>query len=358
MVENSPELNSRLAAVIFLDMVGYSAMMSRNAPKAMSCIGEIETMIRSCQPEFEGKLIKMLGDGAIVQFPTGLSAVNFARKMLELVSARNLKAPKPDRFELRIGIHLGDFYEKDGDIYGDSVNIAARVQPLADPGGIAMTGTVYSQIKNQMSVRGALMPPVKLKNIPERMKIFLIPPADTSYSLWKIRRRAAAAPIGWGAAITVCIAVSAWLYFQKPWEPVRLGLLYVRAPAQNTGIDENRAMARELEEEMNQQFSSLPEIQWVTRAGVLDLFSQEGIEDPEAIERMETKACKAARRGGLSYSLVCSIEPAGKGHWRLNSKIVCTKIRSVVGSFVSEGNDTKKMTHDLVDQFKVWLKSI
>src|SRR5207244_3315593 len=131
----------RLAAVMFLDMVGYSALMSRSESQAMTCVKDLEAILRAEVSAAGGRLVKLMGDGSMAEFPTGGAAVACARRIQEVVAAR--KAANPDcPFDVRIGLHLGEVSDEGGDLFGDAVNIAARIQPLADPGGIAMSGTV------------------------------------------------------------------------------------------------------------------------------------------------------------------------------------------------------------------------
>lgn len=168
--------NRRLAAVMFLDMVGYSALMAKDEARALACVGELEKLLRIEIPRAGGRLVKFLGDGSMAEFPTALSAVHCSINVLAVIEANNAWTPVPNRYAVRIGLHLGELVDVENDIFSDTVNVAARVQPLAEPGGIAMTSLIYSQIKNQMDLKGTYLAPVKLKNIPEKIRIFLVHP--------------------------------------------------------------------------------------------------------------------------------------------------------------------------------------
>lgn len=183
-----PSEKRRLAAVMFLDMVGYSALMSRDEAKALSCVKRLEDILRAEIPKSGGRLVKLLGDGSLAEFSTAASAVSCARKILAVIASANASRPIEERFAVRIGLHLGDLVEKGGDIFGDAVNIAARIQPLADPGGIAMSAVVQAQVKNQLPPMGLLLAPQKLKNIPEKVSVFVICPPEASYILWRWQR--------------------------------------------------------------------------------------------------------------------------------------------------------------------------
>lgn len=177
--QSSPGLgqpNRRLAAVMFLDMVGYSAMMAKDEGRALACVGELEKLLRAEVPKFGGRVVKFMGDGSMAEFPTALSSVRCSQSVLEAVESNNAWVPAAQRYGVRIGLHLGELVDRDDDIFSNAVNVAARIQPLADPGGIAMSSFIYSQIESQLKLAGTYLPPQKLKNIPEKMRIFLVHP--------------------------------------------------------------------------------------------------------------------------------------------------------------------------------------
>jgi adenylate cyclase len=203
--------NRRLAAVMFLDMVGYSAMMSKDEARALACVGELEKLLRAEVPKFGGRLVKFLGDGSMAEFPTALSAVRCSQSVLSAVESNNAWVPLANRYAVRIGLHLGELVDVQDDIFSDTVNVAARVQPLADPGGIALTSFIYSQIKNQLELKGTYLPPVKLKNIPEKIRIFLVEPAGgepTSRAMRRHRELAVKALV-----IIAVVLVVGWLAY-------------------------------------------------------------------------------------------------------------------------------------------------
>ncbi|MBI2812981.1 MAG: adenylate/guanylate cyclase domain-containing protein [Opitutae bacterium] len=171
-----PQQNRRLAAIMFLDMVGYSAMMSKDEARALACVGELEKLLRAEIPRHGGRLVKFLGDGSMAEFPTALSSVTCSLNVLSAIEANNAWIAPENRYAVRIGLHLGELVDVQDDIFSDTVNVAARIQPLADPGGIAMSSFLYSQIKNQLNLKGTYLPPQKLKNIPEKIRIFLVHP--------------------------------------------------------------------------------------------------------------------------------------------------------------------------------------
>lgn len=203
-----PQPNRRLAAVMFLDMVGYSAMMAGDEERALACVAELEKLLREEVPKFGGRVVKFLGDGSMMEFPTALSAVRCSQAVLEAVQANNAWVPPEKRYNVRIGLHLGELVDRQDDIFSNAVNVAARIQPLADPGGIAMSSFIYSQVENQLDLKGTYLPPQKLKNIPEKMRIFLVDPVGGDKAGRAIRRH---------KPFAVKVAVAALLVIAAAW---------------------------------------------------------------------------------------------------------------------------------------------
>ncbi|HKB56588.1 MAG TPA: adenylate/guanylate cyclase domain-containing protein [Lacunisphaera sp.] len=207
--------NRRLAAVMFLDMVGYSAMMSKDEARALACVGELEKLLRAEVPRAGGRLVKFLGDGSMAEFPTALSAVRCSQSVLSAVESNNAWVPAEKRYSVRIGLHLGELVDRADDIFSNAVNVAARIQPLADPGGIAMSSFIYSQIENQLDLKGVYLPPQKLKNIPEKMRIFLVEPAAGVTTGRAIRRhRALATKAVVNVVVAVLVVLGLWLGYR------------------------------------------------------------------------------------------------------------------------------------------------
>ena len=204
-----PQQNRRLAAVMFLDMCGYSAMMAKDEAQALFCVGELEKLLRAEIPRAGGRLVKFLGDGSMAEFPTALAAVTCSQSVLAAIEANNAWVPLEKRYAVRIGLNLGELVDVQEDIFSDTVNVAARVQPLADPGGIAMTSLIYLQVKNQLNLKGTYLPPQKLKNIPEKIRIFLVHPVKgESPAEVSKRHKKLAIRIGVGV---VLLLLAAWL---------------------------------------------------------------------------------------------------------------------------------------------------
>src|SRR5260370_2434560 len=125
----------KLAAIMFTDMVVYSALSQRNEALALELLEEHRGVLRGLFPKHQATEIKTTGDGFLVEFASALAAVRCAVEIQRALTERNQVQPAERQVRIRIGIHLGDVVMKDGDIHGDGVNIAARIDPLATAGG-------------------------------------------------------------------------------------------------------------------------------------------------------------------------------------------------------------------------------
>jgi adenylate cyclase len=164
----------RLAAIMFTDMVGYSALAQANDALALELLDEQRKILRSIFPLFDGAEIKTIGDAFMVEFQSALQAAQCAIEMQRTLAKRNHDVPSNRQIEIRIGIHIGDVVHRDNDVYGDGVNIASRIQPRARAGGICVSMDVERQIRNTLQARFEKLAPTELKNIQLPMDLFRI----------------------------------------------------------------------------------------------------------------------------------------------------------------------------------------
>src|SRR5215470_13214247 len=164
----------KLAAIMFTDMVGYSALSQRDDKLALELLEEHRHLLREIFPRFNGTEIKTIGDAFLVEFNSALEAAQCAIEIQRALAKRNSDIP-PDRLiEVKIGIHIGDVIHRGGDVYGDGVNIASRIEPLAGAGGICVSMDVERQIRNAVETRLEKLAPTELKNISVPMDLFRI----------------------------------------------------------------------------------------------------------------------------------------------------------------------------------------
>src|SRR6266550_4487686 len=164
----------RLAAIMFTDMVGYSALVQRNEALALELLEEHRQLLRAIFPKHHGCEIKTIGDGFLVEFSSALAAVQCGIEIQELIAQRNSANPPQGVFQVRIGIHAGDVVHRDDDVMGDGVNIAARIEPLAEAGGICISQQVFDQVENRVAKSPKRMGQVKLKNMMRPLEVYRV----------------------------------------------------------------------------------------------------------------------------------------------------------------------------------------
>src|SRR5689334_340880 len=159
---------------MFTDMVGYSALSQRDDKLALELLEEHREILRNIFTDFHGTEIKTIGDAFLVEFNSALEAAQCAIEIQRALIKRNSDVPHDRRIELKIGIHIGDVVHRGGDVYGDGVNIASRIEPLAGAGGICVSMDVERQIRNALEARFEKLAPTELKNISVTMDLFRI----------------------------------------------------------------------------------------------------------------------------------------------------------------------------------------
>jgi class 3 adenylate cyclase len=166
-----------LAAIVFTDTVGFSALMSKDEERTLRLVArDLDQMKATCEA-FGGQVLKSTGDGLLMLFTSAVQAVACALEIQRDFEKRNLDLPQAERLLHRIGIHLGDVFQSGGDVMGDGVNIAARLQTQAVPGGICLSKTVYDVVHNRLPFYVNDLGERKLKNI-GKVTAYQISPAD------------------------------------------------------------------------------------------------------------------------------------------------------------------------------------
>ena len=173
--------NRQLAAIMFTDIVGYTALMGNNEQKAFELLRKNREMQKPIIEEFGGRWVKELGDGVMASFPAVSNAVYAAIKIQE--ACFQAKA-----FELRIGIHIGEVVFENNDIFGDAVNIASRLQALAPPSGIFVSGSVHRDLVNKNEIRSEFFRIETLKNVKEPIHVYKIFSAGNEVNEAKTKR--------------------------------------------------------------------------------------------------------------------------------------------------------------------------
>jgi TolB-like protein/class 3 adenylate cyclase/tetratricopeptide (TPR) repeat protein len=240
----APRIERKLAAILAADVVGYSRLVGNDEA---GTIARVKALRKEClEPlvaEYHGRVVKLMGDGALVEFASTVDAVECAVAIQKGVAEREAGEHEDRRIAFRIGINIGDIILEDGDIYGDGVNVAARLEGLAEPGGICLARSVYNQVKGKLAVAFEPMGEHRVKNIAEPVETFRValdgvataPMAPRpSAPSWRATRWAVPAL---GAILAFAVLGGIWHFWPDAPPPVgRPGIAVL--PFDNLGGDE------------------------------------------------------------------------------------------------------------------------
>ena len=162
----------RLVAIMYTDMVGYTAIGQRNESLSLALVDEQRKMVRPILAKHNGREVKTMGDAFLVEFPSSLDAVRSAYDIQRSAREYNISVPEENRIRLRVGIHLGDVVESQGDISGDAVNVASRIEALAEDGGVCITRQVHDQVQNKFELRFEKLGSRTLKNVTSPVDVY------------------------------------------------------------------------------------------------------------------------------------------------------------------------------------------
>jgi TolB-like protein/class 3 adenylate cyclase len=207
----------KLAAILAADVVGYSRLMGEDETGTLTALKGLRSeLIDPIIAEHKGRIVKLMGDGALVEFASVVDAVECAVSIQRNMVGRTADIPDSKRITFRIGVNVGDVIIDGDDIYGDGINVAARLEGIADPGGVCISGTVFDQIRNKVDLSFEDLGPQEVKNIAEPIRAYRVqmnskhpmtaPPGETQRSRWGL--------VGGGVAIAAVLVASglyAWL---------------------------------------------------------------------------------------------------------------------------------------------------
>ena len=185
-------MERRLAAIFALDMVGFSRLIEDDEAGTLARQkAHRAELIDPSIANHHGRIVKGTGDGLLAEFPSAVDAVDCSAEIQRAMPDREADVSAYRSIAFRIGINVGDIVAEDGDIYGDGVNVAARIEALADPGGVLVSGSAYSQVKNKVELGFEDLGPHRVKNILEPVHIYrvLLDPAEAGKMPGKRRRR-------------------------------------------------------------------------------------------------------------------------------------------------------------------------
>jgi adenylate cyclase len=210
----------KLAAILIADVVGYSRLAGADEERTLTRLRGLRSdLMEPAIAAHHGRIVKHTGDGSIIEFRSAVDAVRCAIEVQTGMVERNMGLPPERRIEFRVGIHVGDVVEEsNGDLMGDSVNIAARLEAAAEPGGVCLSDDAYRQVKGRLDLKVSDLGPTRLKNISEPIRIYALDTgkrgeAESAKPVAPAKRNSLLAPLVAGvASLCVIAVVSVWLF--------------------------------------------------------------------------------------------------------------------------------------------------
>ena len=242
-------LERRLATILSADVAGYSRLMGANEEATVQALRGHRAVFDALLKQHHGRVFNTAGDAILAEFPSAVEAVRCATEIQSALQTRNEHLPPEQKMLFRMGINLGDVVVQSGDLLGDGVNVAARIQTVAPPGGICISGSVYDQIQNKLSLHFKPLGDQVFKNIGQPIRTFTITHSETG-ALPVALRRPAGRMAGVIAGVAIAAAVLAgggyWMYRDNEAKRAEQSALTAQLEAQKKAAAEARHQAEEL----------------------------------------------------------------------------------------------------------------
>jgi adenylate cyclase len=321
----------KLAAILVSDVVGYSRLAGADEDRILARLRTLRSdLIDPTIAVHHGRIVKRTGDGSIVEFRSVVDAVRCAIEVQNGMRERNAGVPDDQKIQFRVGIHLGDVVEEsDGDLMGDGVNIAARLQSIAQPGAICLSEQAYWQVKQRLNLKVSDLGATQLKNIAEPMRVFALEvgvPADAKLAAATSapaapetprapKRRFALAFAVLGVAALAVAAAGAWHFLgaksSAPNGPQQLSIVVL--PFTNLSGDANQDyFADVLTDQLTTYISRIPGSSVIARGTA---FTYKG---------KPTDMKQIGKDLGVHYALEGSVQPTGN-RIRVNAQLIDTE---------------------------------
>ena len=245
-VNDRPPLERRLATILVADVFGYSRMMQVNEERTVEIFRGHREIFDELLRQHHGRIFNTAGDAVLAEFPSAVEAVRCATEIQTALRTRNEHLPEEQRMWFRIGINLGDVILQGSDLLGDGVNVAARIQTIAEPGGVCISGSVYDQIQNKLTLQFVSMGERNFKNIVQPIRTFSIADANgTAIPVALEPKRPKGRKIGGIIAAVVALIVVAgggyWIF--SNYETRHVGELRQAVELERRAAEEKRQSA-------------------------------------------------------------------------------------------------------------------
>ena len=305
MSADSPK--RKLAAIMFTDMAGYTALMQKDEQRARDLIENQRDLITPLVKKHDGELLQYVGDGTFCTFNSAIEAVNCAIEI-----QRDLAGE--DEINLRIGIHVGDVVVKGDEIYGDGVNVAARLEPLSSPGGICISGRVYDDIKNQRDIESVFIGEESLKNVERPIRVYALKgdflsvpqketeiarPTEGDKKLFEFPAKR----IVFLLSLIVVLFLGGYYFFSDDMTSAPDKKMLVVLPFENLGSPENEYFADGITEEITSRLAAISGLGVISRTSAIQF------------KNVAISAAEIGKQLGVQYILEGTIrfQPTAEG---------------------------------------------
>ena len=209
-------MERRLAAILAADVQGYSHLTELNEEASTATLRMYRAVVEESISAHRGHVFSSGGDGVVAEFPSIIEAIRCAVEIQNEIAERNASVPDNERMQFRIGVNLGDVIAEDNNLYGTGVNVAVRLEQLAEPGGICLSQTVYDQVRKIVEIPFEDIGEHRLKNIAEPVHVYRILPSPLPwfkglFSRTNIRRQ----HFGVAGALLLLLAVAAGAFYLR-----------------------------------------------------------------------------------------------------------------------------------------------
>lgn len=322
-------MERHLAAILAADVVGYSRLIREDEAGTLATLkAHREQLIQPKIAERKGRIVKLMGDGILAEFPSAVEAVQCAVEIQHMIGDRNADVPEENRVTYRVGINIGDIVVEDDDIYGDGVNVAARLEGLSEPSGICVARNVFDQVTDKLDLTIEHLGKREVKNIAEPVTVYrvvlddkaaaLVTPVVQEFTRPVYRRwRGVAA-----TAIVFVVAVSGMFWWQ-PWrrdvEPASVERMAFPLPQQPsvavlpfdnlTGDADQDIMVDGLVEEIITSLSKIPRLFVIARNSTF------------TYKDKAVKVNQVAEELGVRYVMEGSVRSSG-GQARITAQLI------------------------------------
>jgi adenylate cyclase len=246
--DEQPTLERRLATILSADVAGYTRLMGANEEATVKTLRAHRAVFEALLKQHHGRIFNTAGDAILAEFPSAVEAVRCATEIQTALQTRNEHLPPDLKMLFRMGINLGDVVVQEGDLLGDGVNVASRIQAIAEPGGICISGSVYDQIQNKLSLQFRPLGEQQFKNVGQPVRTFTITHGEAGALPSSMRRMGANTVRTLGIAAiagAAAIAVGVWLYRSSETSHSEQSALSTQLEAEKKAAEEARKVAEE-----------------------------------------------------------------------------------------------------------------